>query len=249
MKLEDHLIDKYRQIIAERYNYVKLTEYKPLPEGMTEQMVDEIRGFFLESIYPEPTKRHELDDAFAQLQNYIHQPAKVWGILGNLTAAIFKFGTMLPAALKTGMVSLEAFTAAKSFEHTMLRAAREADYDVPLTNEQFLEILSKLPRQQLDSFAKDVGRLFRSMADTRLLSKTIEIMQDVIKQMESKPRLYTKDEIDGIKMGLNIMKEGYALFKEYPEKTKDQMVDYIVDREMQFIDEIYFKHHKDWSFG
>ncbi len=244
MILEDHLIDKYRQIIAERYNYAKLTAYKPLPEGMTEQMVDDIRNFFLESIYPEPAKRHELDEAFAQLQNYIHQPAKVWGILGNLAAAIFKFGTMLPAALKTGMVSLEAFTAAKNFEHTMARAAKDAGYDVPLTNEQFIDCLSKLPRHQLDSFAKDVGRLFRSMADTRLLSKTIEIMEDVIKKMESKTRLYTKAEIDGIKMGINIMKEGHTLFIQYPEKTKEQMVDYIVDREMQFIDEIYFKHRE-----
>lgn len=245
MKLEDHLIDKYRQIIADRYNYAKLTEFKPLPDGITEQMVDEIRGFFLESVYPDHEKRHELDEAFAQLQNYIHQPAKVWGILGNLTAAIFKFGTMLPAALKTGMVSLEAFTAAKNFEHTMLRAAKDAGYEVPLTDEQFMDCLSKIPRHQLDSFAKDVGRLFRSMADTRLLSKTIEIMQDVIKKMESKTRLYTKDEIDGIKMGLNIMKEGLALFKQYPDKTKEQMVDYIVDREMLFIDEIYFKHRND----
>lgn len=245
MKLEDHLIDKYRQIIADRYNYAKLTEFKPLPDGITEQMVDEIRGFFLESVYPDHEKRHELDEAFAQLQNYIHQPAKVWGILGNLTAAIFKFGTMLPAALKTGMISLEAFTAAKNFEHTMLRAAKDAGYEVPLTDEQFLDCLSKIPRHQLDSFAKDVGRLFRSMADTRLLSKTIEIMQDVIKKMESKTRLYTKDEIDGIKMGLNIMKEGLALFSQYPDKTKEQMVDYIVEREMLFIDEIYFKHRNN----
>lgn len=242
MKLEDHLIDKYRQIIADRYNYAKLTEYKPLPDGITEQMVDEIRGFFLESIYPDPERRHELDDAFAQLQNYIHQPAKVWGILGNLTAAIFKFGTMLPAALKTGMVSLEAFTAAKNFEHTMLRAAKDAGYEVPLTDEQFLNCLGKIPRHQLDSFAKDVGRLFRSMANTQLLSKTIEIMHDVIKKMESKPKLYTKDEIDGIKMGLKIMQEGLALFSQYPDKAKDQMVDYIVEREILFIDEIHFKH-------
>ena len=31
----------------------------------------------------------------------------------------------------------------------------------------------------------------------------------------------------------------------HPDKTKEQMVDYIVEREMLFIDEIYFKHRKD----
>lgn len=245
MKLEDHLIDKYRYIIADRYNYTKLTQFKPLPDGITEQMVNDIREFFLESIYPEPARRHELDEAFAHLQSYIHQPAKVWGILGNLTAAIFKFGTMLPAALKTGIVSLEAFTAAKNFEHTMARAAKDAGFSVPLTDDQFTHCLSKLPRHQLDSFALDVGRLFRSMADTRLLSKTVEIMQDVIKKMESKTKLYTKDEIDGIKMGLNIMQKGLGLFSQYPDKTKDKMVEYIVEREKLFIDEIYFKHRED----
>lgn len=245
MKLEDHLIDKYRQIIADRYDYAKLTAYKPLPDGITEEMVNEIKGFFLESIYPEPTRRHELDEAFAQLQSYTHQPAKVWGILGNLTAAIFKFGTMLPAALKTGIVSLEAFTAAKSFEHTMARAAKDAGYGVPLTDEEFIACLGKLPRHQLDSFALDVGRLFRSMADTRLLSKTVEIMHDVIKKMESKTKLYTKDEIDGIKMGLDIMQKGLDLFSQYSDKTKDKMVEYIVEREKLFIDEIYFKYRED----
>jgi hypothetical protein len=242
MNLEDHLIEKYRQIIADRYDYSKLTEFKPLPEGITQQTVEEIRDYFLNSIYPEPSKRHELDAAFEQLQSYIHQPAKVWGILGNLTGAIFRFGSMLPAALKTGIVSMEAFSAAKSFEHTMKKAAIDSGYALPLTDDEFIHCLSTLPRAKLDSFAMDVGRLFRSMANTTLLSKTIEIMNDVVKKMESKPQLYTHEEISGIKMGLNIMQQGLNLFSKYPEKTKDKMVDYIVEREKLFIDEIYFKH-------
>ena len=63
--------------------------------------------------------------------------------------------------------------------------------------------------------------------------------------MESKTKLYTKDEIDGIKMGLNIMQKGLGLFSQYPDKTKDKMVEYIVEREKLFIDEIYFKHRED----
>lgn len=245
MKLEDHLIEKYRQIIADRYDYAKLTEFKPLPDGITKQTVEQIRDYFLNSIYPEPEKRHELDVAFGYLQSYVHQPAKVWGILGNLTGAIFRFGTMLPAALKTGIVSMEAFSAAKSFEGTMSRAAREAGYSVPLTDNEFMQCLSTLPRHRLDSFAQDVGRLFRSMANTALLSKTVEIMKDVIIKMESKPKLYSKDEIAGIKMGLNIMQKGLELFSKYPEDVKDKMVDYIVEREKLFIDEIYFKHREE----
>lgn len=242
MNLEDHLIERYRQIIANRYDYDKLTARKPLPEGITKETVEEIRDYFLNSIYPEPAKRHELDAAFAQLQSYVHQPAKVWGILGNLTGAIFRFGTMLPAALKTGIVSMEAFSSAKNFEQTMKKAAIASEYTLPLTDEQFMDCLRNLPREKLDSFALDVGRLFRSMANTQLLSKTIEIMQDVIVKMESKPKLYSTDEIAGINMGLNIMKKGLALFSKYPEKTKDRMVDYIVEHERLFIDEIYFKH-------
>ncbi|CAN5225708.1 hypothetical protein BH09BAC1_BH09BAC1_05790 [soil metagenome] len=241
MNLEDHLIDKYRQIIADRYDYSKLTEFKPLPEGITRETVEEIRDYFLNSIYPEPAKRHELDEAFAQLQSYVHQPAKVWGILGNLTGAIFRFGSMLPAALKTGIISMEAFSAAKNFEQTMKKAALASEYTLPLTDEQFIHCLSTLPRAKLDSFALDVGRLFRSMANTKLLSKTIEIMKDVVKKMESKPQVYTKDEIAGINMGLDIMQKGLELFSKYPEKTKDKMVEYIVERERLFIDEVYFK--------
>lgn len=236
-ELKDHLIDTYRNMVADRYDYDKIKD--TLPEGIDHEVADSLRFYFLTYLYPPAKDRHDLDEAFEHLENYVKNPAKVWGILGNIAGAIFRFGNMLIDALKAGLVSLDTQVAAKEFENNLYEAAMDHGFTVPLNDTQFRTCIRSIPRKKIDRFIDDLGKLFHAMSNTRLLGKTVEIMRDVVKKMEKRPRLYTKEEIQGIELGISILNEGYELFKKYDSKTKQTIVAYIIQRERAFTAEIY----------
>ncbi len=116
-------------------------------------------------------------------------PTKVWGLVGNLTSAIFRYGFQLPAALKAGLSALEAYTSAKHFENTLLHAAIDKKFKIPLSDDEFNACLCAIPENELEKFIEEVSQLFRAFTDTVLLGKTISIMQDVVETMKGKPEL------------------------------------------------------------
>ena len=94
------IINKFREMVSNRYAYNDLKDRFDLPSKINESIILEIKAYFLESIYPEAAKRKELEDAFAGLGSYVKSPRKIWGLLGNMSKAIFKFGRQFPPHLK-----------------------------------------------------------------------------------------------------------------------------------------------------
>lgn len=236
-ELKDHLVDRYRELVSQRYTYDLIK--KDLPEGVDEEIVNALRHYFLTYLYPPAEQRKELDEAFSHLANYVNQPAKVWGLLGNLAGAIFRFGTLLIDALKAGLVSLDTHVAAQKFEDNMYKAALKEGFEVPLTDEEFKVCITDIDRRSIERFIDDIGKLFSSMSNSKLLKKTLEIMGDVVKNMERKSRVYTKEEVEGIKLGISILQEGYDLFLPFPEELKKTIVAFIVEKERAFTAELY----------
>lgn len=236
-ELKDHLVDRYRELVSQRYTYELIKD--DLPDEVDEEIVNALRHYFLTYLYPPAEQRKELDEAFSHLANYVNQPAKVWGILGNLAGAIFRFGALLIDALKAGLVSLDTHVAAQKFEGNMYKAALKEGFTVPLTEEEFKTCITDIDRRSIERFIDDIGKLFTSMSNSKLLKKTLDIMADVVKNMERKPKLYTKEEVEGIKLGISILQEGYDLFEPFPEKLKKTIVAFIIEKERAFTAELY----------
>jgi hypothetical protein len=234
-----HLIEKYRQIVSKRYDYDEVKKIPGFPDTITRQMVDTLRKYFLENFYPETAQREKLDAAFAELENYVLHPAKVWDLLGNLASAILSFGLQFPAAIKAGFNSLEAYTSAKHFENLLTAAALEKGFTVPVSDKQFYECLIAIPQKDLHQFISELENLFESFTNTELLGKTISIMEDVLNKMKEKPDIYSASELEAIELGLDIMRKGYALFNQYDESMKKEMLLLISDSEKRFIDSLY----------
>lgn len=238
-ELSDHLIDKYRELVSYRYNYESMSERFALPPGLTPEVIESVRDFFLNSIYPDVDERHRLDEAFQTLGSFISKPSKIWRLLGSMTTAIFKFGRLFPAALKAGYKSLQSYLDAKKFEQSLLVAARHHGFTKPLSRENFDRCLATIPRAEAEDFMKTVLSLFTSLTNDSLLEKTMLIMQNVIQRMEQYPNVYTPGEIDGIRLGVSVLENGYAVMHRLPEKTKKQIVEYIEKNELWFLDEVY----------
>lgn len=240
--LKHHLILKYRQLISKRYQYKVIKGIPGLPAVISPEVVEELRQYFLNNLYPEPELREKLDEAFGELENYVLHPSKVWGLVGDLAGAIFRYGFQLPAALKAGLSALEAYTSTKHFENMLLHAAIEKGFKIPLSDDEFNECLTAIPQKDLEDFIEEVSGLFYAFTNTELLGKTISIMQDVVSTMQSKPELYGKNEVEAIELGIDIMQKGLGLFAGYDDESKDKMLQFVVSYEREFIYGLYEFH-------
>ncbi len=238
---EDQIISKFREMVTNRYDFDTLKNRMDVPDSITESIISDIRTYFLESIYPPPAERRALEASFESLGNYVKSPRKIWGLLGNMTKAVFKFGRQFPAALKAGLAGLDAFVGAKEFEHKMATKGSQANISAPISDEDFERTMSNLPKKEVESFIKDVKSLFKIMTNIELTSKTLEILDNVVETMRKKSNIYPADEVDGILLGRGILEKGIALFSQYDENTRSLMVDLIYKNEMLYQEEVYKK--------
>ena len=237
--LANHLIDKYRDSIKLRYGYGHLSAQFILSSQLNEEVVEILRDYFLQCLYPTADERKKVDEAFDSLRSFTRHPAKTWALLGNMAAAIFKFGMQFPQAVKAGVVSLESYIDAKRFEQELLKAALRRKMSIPLSDEQFESCISDIPRKDIENFTRHIISLFKSMANTSLLKKTISIMDDVLLKIKTNKSLYSKKDAEGIELGIHILRQGYVLFKNYPESLKTEIIATIASNEKWYLDKIY----------
>ncbi len=238
-EMKYHLIDKYREMVRKRYDHKTLKKARQLPDDITKEIVDTLRDYFLESLYPEPAKREKLDAAFEELQNYVLHPGRIADLIGNIGSAIFRFGLQFPLAVKSGISALEVHTEAKHFENALLSGAQENNFSIPITDEQFLVCLRSIPQPQLEKFINEVGGLFHSFSNTELLVKTVAIMDDVLVRMRSKEGVYSHTEIEAIEIGKDIIQKGHDLFVHLTKDQKQQILDLITTNEREFLEGVY----------
>ncbi|MCW5906534.1 MAG: hypothetical protein KIS94_01635 [Chitinophagales bacterium] len=243
-ELKNHLIEKYRESIKVRYDYDAVKMDKRFPKKFTRETVDELRTFFLENLYSPPAHREKLDAAFKQLETYVAHPSKIWGLLGNLATAVFKFGFHFPAALRTGMVALQTHTTARHFEDMLLQNASDRDFQPPLTDAQFNECLAALDGEMLIKFIGELTELFVSISDTELMEKTISILKDVLTRMKDRKDIYGPEDHDAIQLGIDILEKGYVLLSKYDDETKRAIVEFVTYSETGFIESLKPKKGK-----
>ncbi|MBX2901969.1 MAG: hypothetical protein KF872_00340 [Chitinophagales bacterium] len=237
-KLKLSLIERYRETIHARYQFSQIKDNKNLPDFFTQEKADELRNFFLQNLYPDINKRQELDAAFARLESYVNDPAKIWGILGNLTAAIFRFGILFPKAIKAGIETLHTHTAARNFEELLLQTALKQNLTAPVTEAQLLQCIADLPQKKIQQFIDELCNLFLIITDTKMLEKTIGILEDVATRMKANTKTYDKNDVQAILLGANILKMGKELMQQYNDHEKKAIVEFIAQTETKFINNI-----------
>jgi len=238
---EHHIIEKFREMVAKRYDYNELVKRFEVPPSITPDVIEDVKSYFLGTIYPEPAERQRLERAFGNLAGYIKQPKKIWGLFGNMASALFKFGRHFMQALKAGFASLDSFVGAKKFEQGMADIANKNGIKPPMTDEEYEDCYYQLDRTEIQQFIDDVKSLFGAMVNTPLLLKTIAILDDVIVTMEKHPKTYPQEDVEGIKLGRSLLYRGYELFSKYDETTKQIMVDIIYRNELWYVDYVYKK--------
>lgn len=234
-----YLIDKFRDMVRKRYDYDRLLANYTIPKGIDEAMVSTVKDYFLMVLYPSIETRNELEEAFTYLNDYVKHPSKTFKLIGSMSKAIFTFGLQLPRALKAGVLSLEAFLNAKEFEELIKQSIENQGLKAPISDEEYIKSMAQIPEVEARKFLKDIEHLLGFITDTKLLSKTVEVMESVISKMEDNPETFSKAEISGIQLGIEIMNSGYGIFANLNDRTKKEMIAFIMRVEKDFMDKVY----------
>lgn len=119
----NEVILAYRRAISERYNFEELQSKYDLPTTFDEERMELLKNYFLTYVYPEPSKREQLNDAFESLDSYTENPQKILRILADSVRILFKYGRHLPKILSAGLKALRSFKMGADFENNLMEAA------------------------------------------------------------------------------------------------------------------------------
>ncbi len=237
--LLEEIIEGYRNVIFERYQYVNLKEKHELPDFLSEEVVNLVRNYFLNFIYPPQNKRFELNDAFKSLDSFIKQPEKLFNILVDSVKLAFKYGRHLPKILNTGIKALKSFRAASSFENKLVEQAIAQKINAPYDKTKIYTLIKSLSRSEIEEFIEQSQSLIVVFHDKPLVVKVRSIIQDLINIMTTKSDIYSTSEIKGLEIGLEMLTEGEILFNSFPKNDQEQLIQLIIVLERGILDEIF----------
>jgi len=237
-KIFDQVITAYRRLIEQRYEYDQLKKNTDLPASFDEEKVRRFRDYFLNSIYPNPVKRRELNEAFEQLEDYTRQPKKLLSLLMESARVVFKYGTSLPKILSAGLSALRSYQAATKFEKSLVDKAIEMGMTAEIDDDQMKQLLNALDYEEIQSFMTQTESLFSTLHDRELVKKIKSIVSTLIANMKKKPTIFSANEIHGLELGKDIVIEGDKLFEELSAEDQKRIFSFIIENERQFFNSL-----------
>lgn len=233
------LIEGYRNLIHQRYQYQNIIHKYDVPEAIDEATVNRIRDYFLNYIYPDYDKRVELNEAFESLDTYIKRPEKLFRMLLDSIRLFFKYGTHIPKILNTGLKALKSFRAASGFENHLAEMAIKHEVSPPFDKDKINDLLRHLSREEIEQFIETSESLLFVFRDKKLIQEIVEILSYLIKRMKEKKNLYSENEIKGIELGLEMLMKGDALFNQFSFNHQQLLIQLIIKTERSILDNVF----------
>lgn len=233
------IIKGYRNLISERYNYKNLNKKYDLPATINQEIVEEIKNFFLNYIYPDISKREELNEAFKSLDNNLKNPEKLFGVFKESIKLVFKHGRHLPKIINAGFKALKSFRAATKFENTLVKAAKEKKEKPPFDAALINELIASLSRRDIDRFIDSTESLFEIMYDKVLVQKIIDVLSYLILRMRKQEDVFASEDIKGLEIGLQMITKGNEVLNSLSTEDQGILIQFIVAIEKDNLDTLF----------
>ena len=240
------LINAYRASLIRRYSIDNVSHFSEF-ETLDRQVIDNLVKYFLDLLYPEYEVRLKLDNAFHSLAGFVKSPKKFLGVVGNMGYAIVKFGKHLIGGIRAGSAALSSYLTAHKFENNLFKHAKPLiENGLDLFDEKtFNSLLAKISYKEATDFRNDIVNLFKTLANRELLVKIIDINEHIIEKMKQRKDIYSQIEVDGICMGLDILKKGREVFANLSDETIQIVLRGIDTIEKDAFDKAYLENNTD----
>lgn len=229
----------YRDVIRNRYQYQHIAEQYDIPASFDEERVAQYRDFFLDQIYPHPEKREPLEAAFESLDNYLHHPDKLIRILFDSAAIVFRHGASIPKLMRAGMKAFKSFRTATQFEAKLVRKAKNSGKLPPYSANDINSFIKALRKKEIDAFVVNTTELLELLYDRKLMREVIQIISELIARMKKSPRTYSSTEIEGLEIGLQMIKEGNRLFDALSATDQKRIIEIVVAIEVDVLEDLF----------
>ncbi|MGB5378800.1 hypothetical protein [Muriicola sp.] len=234
-KILEAIIEGYRNSIHQRYQYQNIKDKYEIPESIDEETVNLLRNYWLSYIYPEYSRRKELNEAFQNLDNYIKHPKQLLSILLDASKLIFKYGRHLPKILTSGLKAMKSFRIAANFENSFVEEAINNNIDGPYDQSKINTLIKLLPRKEIEKFIGISQSLFEILHDKVLIEKIKGIIQYLILAMKKNENAFSSGQIKGLELGFELLNEGYKLFNQLAEEDQRKLVYLITEIEKDML--------------
>ncbi|MBT8219090.1 MAG: hypothetical protein KJP00_04670 [Bacteroidia bacterium] len=238
-QLYQSVIEGYRNLIKERYQYDLLIKQYDVPKTFTEDKFNKLEHYFLNYIYPSIDKRKELDDAFESLDGHIKNPKYLLSVLVDSFGILFKYGTSLPKILRTGIKALHSFRNASQFEEELVQEAVRSGLKTPLDTADIRALVGGLSRPKVNKFIDESLALFETLHDRRLVTQVIDIVDNIIIKMKKKSHIYPREELRGLELGREIIVIGNRLFDQLEPREQQLLFELVVRIERDALDDMF----------
>ncbi len=224
MSVTNGIINGHRMIIFERYDFDRISELYDLPMYYTRDQSEQFRNYFMEYVYPDPTRRQELEEAFGQLDNYIKSPEKIMRILADSIGIMVKFGRHFPKIITAGLRAMKSYRSANKLENLLVDVALESNAHPPYATDEMKSFMTKIPDSVLNAHMSSIWPLYDVLLDRELVRKILRVVDALITKMEKRPNIYQASEVEGIKVGREVIEKGAHLFEQFEPKQLEELI-------------------------
>ena len=237
--LNKAVIEFYRDELRLRYqvkNVRRFDEFSVIDDAT----VDALRDYFLGHIYPSPSERAKLDDAFDHLGALLRSPKRLGPLVTTVLGSMWRLGRRLPAAASAGKATFDAYIETRRLERYMLERAAQIKLTAAQAKDRskMLSLITGIPEKHVFRLIHDIINLFHSLTQIDLLRTSAEIMAHVHGIMEARPALYGKSDRDGLALGLDVLRGGLALFERMDNRVFPQLIHGIERIEYDWFDRV-----------
>ena len=199
-----------------------------------------LRDFFLVHIYPPPQEREELDEAFDRLRSTLHNPKQMAPFMGSALKSLWRLGAKLPTAVKAGRSAIDAYAKTRTMESSLVDVAMENSVSLAATQDRAIMVglIAHVPEKDILKLIKDVLELFKALSEVEMLEVAVTFMEKCIQIMHDHKELYDESDIQGIGLGLLVLKQGVALFQEQEPKSFPVIIEGIRAVELDWFESI-----------
>lgn len=237
----DEIILGYRNVIEERYQYKALKKQYDIPKTINEEIVDDLKDYFLTYIYPDLDQRKQLNEAFSTLDNFIKHPEKLLNLVLDSFKLIFTHGRHLPKIFNAGLKAMKSFRGATKFENALVTKALDKKIVSPYTTLKINTLIHSLPYQEIEGFMKNTENFFNIIHDTELVEKIKEIISFLISKMKKKSKIFSKKEIAGLELALETISKGEKMLDKLNKKDQQILIEFVLKIEKDNLNKIFSK--------
>lgn len=238
-KILNEIILGYRNVIESRYQYSKLTNNYDFPETINENIVENIKNYFLTYVYPDIKQRNELNEAFSTLDDFIKHPEKLLNLVIDSMKLIFSHGRHLPKIFNAGLKAMKSFRGATVFENNLVKKAIITKLDPPYSIDKINYLISLLSYKDIEEFMRNTEAFFNIIYDKILVKKIKEIIEYLISKMKNKPNVFLEKEIIGLELALTTISKGEELLNQLDEKDQEILISFVLKIEKDNLDNIF----------